>query len=185
MVLTRTFMANVRSSQIKIKASEFPAFLYADASKFDPKKPHRGLLKGLLLVRVSDVASTSSCVSLRKLRCIGFPWYLYRPKHCNAKGCAEYFEVTGRDSQDFYRRTIRNCYAAVLVSYFFYCYLWVLHYIQQTRQALSSTQWSVKDLHFDYRVFTDQLLSLFKDPKNPWVRNLLDWWNKCVIYYAD
>jgi len=109
MVLTRTFMANVRSSQIKIKASEFPAFLYADASKFDPKKPHRGLLKGLLLVRVSDVASTSSCVSLRKLQCIGFPWYLYRPKHCNAKGCAEYFEVTGRDSQDFYRRTIRNC----------------------------------------------------------------------------
>jgi len=57
--------------------------------------------------------------------------------------------------------------------------------LQQTRQALSSTQWSVKDLHFDYRVFTDQLLSLFKDPKNPWVQMLLDWWNKCVIYYAD
>ena len=94
----RTFMAKIRSSQIKIKASEFPAFLYADGSKIDPKKPHRGLLKGSLLVRVSDITSTSTCVFCElKIECIGFPLYLYRPKHCNAKGCLEYFEVTGRD----------------------------------------------------------------------------------------
>ena len=57
MTVTRQFMAKVRSSQIKIKASEFPAFLYADASNFDPKKPHRGLLKGPLLVKVSGISS--------------------------------------------------------------------------------------------------------------------------------
>lgn len=49
------------------------------------------------------------CLFLRELRCIGFPLYFYRPKHCNAKGCTKYFEVPGGDSQDFYRRTIRNC----------------------------------------------------------------------------
>jgi hypothetical protein len=48
-------------TRLKLNSSKFPAFLYADASKYDPKKPHRGLLKGPLLVRVSDVANT--CVS--------------------------------------------------------------------------------------------------------------------------
>lgn len=51
----RMFMAKVRSSQIKIRASEFPSFLYADASKYDPKKPYRGLLRGPLLVRVGGL----------------------------------------------------------------------------------------------------------------------------------
>jgi hypothetical protein len=46
-------MSKARSSQIKIRATEFPSFLYANASKFDKDKPHRGLLKGPVLVRVS------------------------------------------------------------------------------------------------------------------------------------
>lgn len=46
-------MSKARSSQIKIRATEFPSFLYADASKFDKDKPHRGLLRGPILVRVS------------------------------------------------------------------------------------------------------------------------------------
>jgi hypothetical protein len=46
-------MSKARSSQIKIRATEFPSFLYADASKFDQNRPHRGLLKGPILVRVS------------------------------------------------------------------------------------------------------------------------------------
>jgi len=46
-------MSRARSSQIKIRATEFPSFLYADASKFDKDRPHRGLLKGPILVRVS------------------------------------------------------------------------------------------------------------------------------------
>jgi hypothetical protein len=45
-------MSKARSSQIKIRATEFPSFLYADASKFDKDKPHRGLLRGPILVRV-------------------------------------------------------------------------------------------------------------------------------------
>ena len=70
-------------------------------------------------------------------------------------------------------------YAAVLVR----CFLLVLFLSQscQTRQALSSTAWGLKDLHFDYKVFTEQLLSLFKDCDNPWVKKLLIWWNRCVI----
>ena len=69
-------------------------------------------------------------------------------------------------------------YAAVLVRYF----LWVLFPSKscQTRQALSSTAWDPKDLHFDYKVFSEQILSLFKDGDNPWVKNLLTWWNRCV-----
>jgi hypothetical protein len=46
-------MSKARSSQIKIRATEFPTFLYADASKFDKDKPHRGLLRGPILVRVN------------------------------------------------------------------------------------------------------------------------------------
>jgi phage-related minor tail protein len=70
-------------------------------------------------------------------------------------------------------------YAAVLVR----CFLLVLFLSQsfQTRQALSSTSWGPKDLHFDYKVFTEQLFSLFKDGNNPWVKKLLSWWNRCVI----
>jgi len=70
-------------------------------------------------------------------------------------------------------------YAAVLVRRF----LWVLFPSKscQTRQALSSTAWGPKDLHFDYKVFSEQILGLFKDGDNPWVKNLLTWWNKCVI----
>lgn len=70
-------------------------------------------------------------------------------------------------------------YAAVLVC----CFLLVLFPSQscQTRQALSSTAWGPKDLHFDYKVFTEQLLGLFKDDNNPWVKKLLSWWNRCVI----
>jgi hypothetical protein len=70
-------------------------------------------------------------------------------------------------------------YAAVLVCRF----LWVpfLSKSCQTRQALSSTAWGPKDLHFDYKVFTEQLFSLFKDGNNPWVKKLLSWWNRCVI----
>jgi hypothetical protein len=45
-------MSKARSSQIKIRATEFPSFLYADASKFDKDKPYRGLLRGPILVRV-------------------------------------------------------------------------------------------------------------------------------------
>lgn len=69
-------------------------------------------------------------------------------------------------------------YAAVLVRYF----LWVLFPSKscQTRQALSSTAWGPKDLHFDYKVFSEKILSLFKDGDNPWVKNLLTWWNRCV-----
>ncbi len=113
--------------------------------------------------------------------------YLYRPKHCNAKGCTEYVKVTGGDPQDLCRRTIRNCiYCCPSEPRLFLSLISIgSSYIQQVRQALSSTQWGVKDLHFDYRVFTNQLQSLFKDPENPWVQNLLDWWNKCVNYYTD
>ena len=70
-------------------------------------------------------------------------------------------------------------YAAVLVHRF----LWVLFPSQsfQTRQALSSTAWGPKDLHFNYKVFSEQIFSLFKDGDNPWVKNLLAWWNWCVI----
>jgi hypothetical protein len=62
-------------------------------------------------------------------------------------------------------------YAAVLVCRF----LLVLFPSQsfQTRQALLSTAWGPKDLHFDYKVFTEQLFSLFKDGDNPWVKKLL------------
>jgi hypothetical protein len=93
----RMFMAKVRSSQIKIRASEFPSFLYADASKYDPNKPHRGLLKGPLLVRVCDLPH-SFAFSSNKLWCVDFSMYLYRPKHGNAKGCKESFQVAGGDS---------------------------------------------------------------------------------------
>ena len=71
-------------------------------------------------------------------------------------------------------------YAAVLVCCRF---MYVLFPSQscQTRQALSSTAWSQKDLHFDYKVFTEQLFGLFKDGDNPWVKKLLSWWNRCVF----
>jgi hypothetical protein len=70
-------------------------------------------------------------------------------------------------------------YAAVLVGRF----LWVLFPSQscQTRQALSATAWGPKDLHFDYKVFTEQMCRLFKDGDNPWVKNLLSWWNRYLF----
>ena len=62
-------------------------------------------------------------------------------------------------------------YAAVLVIRF----LWVLFPSKscQTRQALSSAAWGPRDLHFDYRVFSKQIFSLFKDRDNKWVKNFL------------
>ena len=70
-------------------------------------------------------------------------------------------------------------YAAVLVRRFLLVFF--LSQSSQTRQALLSTAWCLKDLHFDYKVFTEQLLSLFKDCDNPWMKKLLSWWNRCVI----
>lgn len=70
-------------------------------------------------------------------------------------------------------------YAAVLVCYFLRL-LFRPSQSCQTRQALSSVAWGPKDLHFDYKVFSEQIFSLFKDGDNPWVKNLLTWWNRCV-----
>jgi len=70
-------------------------------------------------------------------------------------------------------------YAAVLVCHFL-CILFPSQSCQ-TRQALSSTAWGPKDLHFDYKLFSEQIYSLFKDGDNPWVKNLLSWWNRYVI----
>ncbi len=75
-------------------------------------------------------------------------------------------------------------YAAILVRFqvFFFKFLITIVLVLscQTRQALSSTAWGPKDLHFDYKLFTKQLLGLFKDEDNPWVKNLLNWWNEYV-----
>jgi hypothetical protein len=46
-------MQSVRSSTIKIKATEFPSFLYPVDADYNPNKPLIGLLRGPLLVRVS------------------------------------------------------------------------------------------------------------------------------------
>ena len=51
-LITSNIMAKIRNLEIKIHASEFPSFLYADAAKFNPTKPYRGLLRSLLLIRV-------------------------------------------------------------------------------------------------------------------------------------
>ena len=47
------FMQSVRSSKTKIKATEFPSFLYPADAVYDCDKPLIGLLRGELLVRVS------------------------------------------------------------------------------------------------------------------------------------
>jgi len=52
LLINSNIMAKIWNLEIKIYASEFPSFLYADAAKFNPKKPYRGLLRSLLLVRV-------------------------------------------------------------------------------------------------------------------------------------
>lgn len=89
-------MAKARSSQIKIRATEFPSFLYADASKFDADKPHRGLLRGPVLVRVGFDCFFWRYL-LHPIDFLGFPMYFHWPKHGNAEGCSKSFEITGRD----------------------------------------------------------------------------------------
>ena len=108
--------------------------------------------------------------------------HIYGSKHCNAKERTP-FQLTGGDPQYFHRRTIWNrvCCCPSKLLLFRDSHVVLHYYIQQTRLALSSTnKWGAKDLHFDYRIFTNQLLALFKDLMNPWVKNLLDWWNECV-----
>ena len=44
----------------------------------------------------------------------------------------------------------------------------------------------VDDDGFDYQVFFDTIMSLFRDEegldsKDPWVRETLSWWNKYVL----
>ena len=64
--------------------------------------------------------------------------------------------------------------------------LWSVHcfltifvvWFSKTRQAISSSDWVSKDLHFDYRTFMDRILELFKDPELRWVKNTLAWWNE-------
>jgi hypothetical protein len=55
--LSRKFMQGVRGSTIKIKATEFPFFLYPADAAYNPHKPLIGLLRGPLLVRVSELFS--------------------------------------------------------------------------------------------------------------------------------
>src|SRR6266545_2610399 len=50
-------------------------------------------------------------------------------------------------------------YAAVLVRHFLLVFF--LSQSSQTWQALSSTAWCLKDFHFDYKVFTEQLFVTF------------------------
>jgi hypothetical protein len=88
-------MSKARSSQIKICATEFPSFLYADASKFDKDKPHRGLLRGPILVRVSFWSFYQLLLPLNRL--LGFPMYFHWPKHGHAEGCSKSLKITSGD----------------------------------------------------------------------------------------
>ena len=88
-------MSKARSSQIKICATEFPSFLYADASKFDKDKPHQGLLKGSILVRVYLWSFYQLLLPLNGF--LGFPMYFHWPKHGHAEGCLKSLKITGGD----------------------------------------------------------------------------------------
>ena len=45
-------MDGVRDGNIKIKSSEFPAFIYSSAMRYDPQNRSRGLLRGDAILRV-------------------------------------------------------------------------------------------------------------------------------------
>jgi hypothetical protein len=48
-------MLNVRNSTTKIRATEFPSFLYPSDTNYNPEKPLAGLFHGPLLIRASTM----------------------------------------------------------------------------------------------------------------------------------
>ena len=91
----RAFMSKAQSSQIKIRATEFPSFLYVDASKFDKNKPYNGLLRGPILIHITFWSLSQFLLPLKWF--LGFPMYFHWPKHSDAEECLKSFKITGRD----------------------------------------------------------------------------------------
>ena len=57
-------MLNVRNSTTKIRATEFPSFLYPSDTNYNPEKPLAGLFRGLLLIRASIVTYIYHCLTV-------------------------------------------------------------------------------------------------------------------------
>jgi hypothetical protein len=53
--MLRKLLLSIRSSKVKIRASEFPSFLHPENTRFDQSKPLVGLFRGPLLVRVGFI----------------------------------------------------------------------------------------------------------------------------------
>jgi hypothetical protein len=56
-------MTKVNDGTIRIRAAEWPAFLYDQKTEYDPENEEKGLLKGYVLVRVCcSLCSISVCL---------------------------------------------------------------------------------------------------------------------------
>jgi hypothetical protein len=52
-------------------------------------------------------------------------------------------------------------------------------YSYQARFSLSSKRmWSLKDDHFNYRTFYQEIVLRLTDRDDPWVQDTLAWWNE-------
>lgn len=68
-------------------------------------------------------------------------------------------------------------YAAVVVSNVMISYLLFFTH-KQARFALSSkSSWKIKDEHFHYRSFYQEVVQKLSNVTDPWVEETLGWWN--------
>ena len=51
---------------------------------------------------------------------------------------------------------------------------------RQLRHSLTAEDWGIQDHDFNYADFFDDIVALFREPRTPWARNMLGWWNLYV-----
>lgn len=86
------FMQNVQNGEIKIKAKEFPSFLYPEGTEYIIGNEFDGLLRGPLLVRVTGLVSLWLLVNLLIL-------FLYQAFRCIFSGPRSAFNKENRGNK--------------------------------------------------------------------------------------
>ncbi|KAJ3803916.1 hypothetical protein F5876DRAFT_84129 [Lentinula aff. lateritia] len=158
------FIEKLENGRVRIKASEWPAFLY-DQDLADVNDIEKGLFTGGTLFSVSQSSypffANTNCTfnrfsSLSSSELVQLKPALIKKNSIATRNGMK--KVTGRNI----------AYAAI-----------------QARFALSSVEkWNIPDNHFDYIVFYNEIVDFFKDyPKDEHVVSILADWNEYIAVY--
>ena len=99
-LIISNIMAKIWNLEIKIHASKFPSFLYANAAKFNPKKPYCGLYEVFsLFVYVIHWHTNqfSSTLLSHTENYLGLLLHFHRSKYCNEEGCKRLQQISSWD----------------------------------------------------------------------------------------